>query len=637
MHRKVAWAEGFVMIEPVPSRSNGQQFLQTLAALVLVVASLYWAQKVLIPIALAILFAFVLAPAVIRLQHYGLRRIPAVAVTIMVALAVFAVICWGVAAQLRNLLDEIPRHRAEIDAKLNQLSGVTGGATANLVDTIRDISDKLSVRPAQTVTGREPQPVVLVNDGSSVVTWLASAVGTVLEFVISMFFMIVLLVFMLARREEMRNRFFQAVGRERLVLMSRAVDTAAQRISRYLRMLLLVNFGLGVLWAALLFVIPNGEGGHGVPYPLVWGALLMALRFVPYVGTWVAMIFPVLLSMALSPVGHPWLQALLLTSVFLVLEVLAANVVEPLVFGRNAGVSPVALLVAAVFWSWLWGPVGLVLSTPLTVCLVVLGKYVPQLGALNVLFGSDPPAETGVSYYQRLLVHDEDEATEIVQARLKTHRPAAVFDELILPALILSRRDVEAGLVASADERFVVDVTRGIIDEIVSDAPIDRRAVGWVEVSGNKGANVLILGCPARGEFDELALHMLDQLLPEGNYQTDILSPDALTSEVVDKVRRENPILACISSVPPGGLAQASYLCKRLRKKYPALTILVGRWGQTEDVERTRSRLQEAGALKVVTSLAEMCREIVPLLSLKQRDPTSEMTNTDITPAPSHA
>jgi hypothetical protein len=403
-------------------------------------------------------------------------------------------------------------------------------------------------------------------------------------------------------------------------------------------MLLLVNFGFGVIWAAALFLMPNGEGGHGVPYPLVWGALLTALRFIPYVGTWVAMLFPVLLSMALSPVGHPWLQALLLCSVFLVLELLAANVVEPLLFGHNAGVSPVALLIAAVFWAWLWGPVGLVLSTPLTVCLVVLGKYVPQMGALNVLFGSDPPAETGASYYQRLLVHDEDEATEIVQEKLKTQRPAAVFDHLMLPALVLARRDAEAGLVATADEQFVVDVTRRIVDEIETDTRRDRRAVDQAETPIDQDRRVFMLGCPARGEFDELALHMLDQLLPEGNCQTDILSPDALTSEVVEKVRRENPAVACISSLPPGGLAQACYLCKRLRKQYSTLTILVGRWGQTEDLERTRNRLQEAGALKVVTSLVDMCREIVPLLSLKQPECSSEPSEAnEVSPAASRA
>jgi hypothetical protein len=424
--------------------------------------------------------------------------------------------------------------------------------------------------------------------------------------------------FILARREELRNRFFQAVGRGRLALLSRAVDTAARRISGYLRSLLMINFGLGVTWAACLFLMPNGEGGRGVPYPLVWGALLMALRFIPYVGTWVAMIFPVLLSMALSPVGHPWLQPLLLIGVFLLLELVVAYVVEPLVFGHNAGVSPVALLVAAVFWAWLWGPIGLLLSTPLTVCLVVLGKYVPQLSALNILFGSEPPDETETSFYQRLLVRDEDEAAEIVQERIKTETPEAMFDELMLPALLLARRDAEAGSLHRDDEQFVVDVTRRLVDQIVSDGLRDHRAVGQIETPGEQNGRVLMLGCPARGAFDELALHMLDQLLPEGNYRTEILSPEALTSEVVEKVRQDNPAVACISSLPPGGLAQASYLCKRLRQHFPKLNILVGRWGHTENLELTTQRLEEAGAVKVVTSLLDMRREVLPLLTLTQ-------------------
>jgi predicted PurR-regulated permease PerM len=613
-----------VMAEPFDSRSSGKQFVQTLGGLVLVVASLYWAQRVLVPLALAILLALVLAPAVNRLQRYGLRRIPAVAVTVVVALAVVSCLCWGVAAQLRNLLDEIPRHRAEIDAKLGQLPGDRAGPAAELVDMIRDISDKLRVRPPQTVNGLEPRPVVLVNDGAPLMSWLASAAGTVLEMVVSSFFVIILLVFILARREELRNRFFQAVGRGRLALLSRAVDTAAHRISGYLRTLLMVNFSLGVAWAACLFLMPNGEGGRGVPYPLVWGALLMALRFIPYVGTWVAMIFPVLLSTALSPVGHPWLQPLLLTGVFLLLELAAAYVIEPLVFGHNSGVSPVALLVAAVFWAWLWGPIGLLLSTPLTVCLVVLGKYVPQLSALNILCGSDPATETETSFYQRLLVRDEDEAAEIVHAKLKTETPEAVFDELMLPALLLARRDADAGSLRRDDEQFVTDVTRRLVDQIVSDGLRDHRAVGHIEAVGELNGRVLMLGCPARGAFDELALHMLDQLLPEGDYRTEILSPEPLTSEVIERVRQVNPAVACISSLPPGGLAQACYLCKRLRQHFPKLKILTGRWGQTENLELTTNRLKEAGALKVVTSLLDMRREILPLLTLTQPERAAE-------------
>ena len=431
------------MADPAKSRSGGYHFVLSFGGLVLVVAALYWAQKILVPLALAVLLAFILAPFVAKLQRLGLSRVLAVIVAVTIAFALIGVLLWSVASQLRHLLDEIPRHREEIEAKLRQLPGNQEGPVSKFVEMVRDISDKLRVKPPESVDGKTPQPVVVVNDGSSMVTWVASAVGTLLEFLLGAFFVVILLVFILAHREDLRNRLFQAVGRGQVALLSQATDTATQRISRYLRMQLAINFGTGVLWCICLFLMPNGEGGRGVPYPLLWGVLLAALRFVPYVGTWVAMVFPVLLSMALSPVGHPWLQPVLLTCVFLGLELITANVIEPLVFGHNSGVSPVALLIAAVFWAWLWGPVGLVLSTPITVCLVVMGKYVPQLSLLNILFGSDPPADTETSYYQRLLVHDEDEATEIVQTHLEKNEPTSVYDDLLVPALVLTRRDAE--------------------------------------------------------------------------------------------------------------------------------------------------------------------------------------------------
>jgi hypothetical protein len=442
------------------------------------------------------------------------------------------------------------------------------------------------------------------------------------EFLLSALFMIILLVFMLAKREELRNRFFLAVGDGRLAVMSRAIDTAAQRISRFLRMQLLVNVCIGLVWSVCLLLMPDGGGGLGVSYAFLWGAVLAVLRFVPYVGTFVALAFPLLLSVTFSPVGHPWLQPLLLVGVFLTLELVTFNVIEPLLFGRNTGVSPLALLIAAVFWAWLWGPIGLVLSTPLTVCLIVFGQYIPQLSLLHVLLGPEPPAETEASYYQRLLVRDEDEAMEIVQAHLAAGRPETVYDELLLPALSLARRDAAQGRLGPRDEQFIAEVTRRIVDGVVGQEQCPRTAPDSTASAGPVRLDTRLLGWPARGEPDELALHMLGRMLAADDCRMEIMSEDTLTSEVVQRAGEVQPAVACISALPPGGLSQASYLCKRLRQHFPDLKILVGRWGQTEDFEKAKRQLTDAGATKVVASLVEMLQEVLPVLALHKLERT---------------
>ncbi len=619
------------MSEPYTLRRSSHGTIQNLGNFVLVIACLYWAQRILMPIALAVLLTFILSSFVSRLQRLGLGRIPAVFLVAVVSFALLGCICWVIAAQLRSLLDEIPQHRSEIAAKLKQLQQAGPTPVSNFVDMVNDIVKKIVVEPPRLSEEKEPQPVVVVHDRLPTLSWVASAFSATVELILIILFMAVLTVFMLAQREDLRHRFFQACGEGQLAVMSRAFDVAAQRISSYLRAQLLLNLAYGLTWSLCLFLLPNGEGARGVPYALFWGVLLAALRFIPYIGSWVALSFPLLLSIALSPINHAWLQPLLLISVFLVLELIVANVVEPLLFGRNAGVSPLALLIAAVFWAWLWGPIGLVLSTPLTVCLIVLGKYVPALNLLHVFFGPDPRPEIETRYYQRLLVHDEDEATEIVQARLKERPPESVYDELVLPALTLAHRDTERGSLEPNDEQFILEATRHVVEEVVGpELKTNKIAPGD---NGNTAATdepTRVLACPARGEADELALKMLDQLLRAENFQIETVSSQVLSSEIVEKVREEQPVLACISALPPGGLAQASYLCKRLRVRFPDLKIIVGRWGQSEDVDKMKDRLYASGATKVVASLLEMRQEILPLRRLKKPQANATIENVSV-------
>jgi hypothetical protein len=331
---------------------------------------------------------------------------------------------------------------------------------------------------------------------------------------------------------------------------------------------------------------------------------------------------PVALSLAVFP---SWTQPLLVIALFVVLEPLIFLVVEPLLYGQSAGVSQVALLVAIAFWTWLWGPVGLVLATPLTVCLVVLGKYVPALEFISVLMDDEPALQTDVSYYQRLLAADEAEASEIVQTYLRSNPPDTVYDAVLLAGLAHARRDREHHRLTDEDEQVVLRVTGGILEEL--------RAERGVPASTPPA---VILGCPARDELDELALAMLGDLVTSIPCEMQVTPAGMLSSEIVTLVAEQRPRVACIGFLPPGGLAQARYLCKRLRARFPDLRIVVGRWGATPGIDEARPLLLRDGADVVASTLLETREQLAlcasPGSSPRATPPGTETASASLPP-----
>jgi hypothetical protein len=293
---------------------------------------------------------------------------------------------------------------------------------------------------------------------------------------------------------------------------------------------------------------------------------------------------------------------------FLVLELLTANVVEPLLFGHSTGSSPVALLLAAAFWTWLWGPVGLVLSTPLTVVLVVLGKYVPQLEFFEVLMGDEPALRTHVTYYQRLVARDQDEAGELVEEYAQTHNLDAVYERVLLPALVLARQDRERGELDADNFEFVLRATRDVLD--------DLGAVEQERFPEKADAKASLLACPARDEADEVALLVFARLLEPQGYKVEVFSSHVLAAEVLARIGNECPTVVLVGSLPPGGLAQARYLCKRIKAQCPGVKVAVGRWGEKDNLERMQKRLQASGADFVATTLSDTRTQVVPLLQV---------------------
>jgi hypothetical protein len=500
-----------------------------------------------------------------------------------------------------------------------------GGALEKVQKTVEELKSEIEKNDAPAKL-KGQQPPVVVRPRESFAFWpVPLAVGPMLERFAGVGLVIVLVIFMLFQREDLRNRLIRLVGYGRLTVTTRALEEAGQRISRYLLMQTLINSSFGLAVGFALYLI-------GLPYPILWGFLAAVLRFIPYVGPFAAAIMPSALSLA---VFEGWLWPIVIVGILLALELLNNMVLEPLLYGESAGVSGVGLLVAVAFWTWLWGPVGLILATPLTVCVVVLGKHVPGMDFIGVLISDQPAMESNISYYQRLLAMDQAEAAEIVEEHLKIHPREQIFDAVLLPALKYARRDRDLGRLTEDGEQFVLRATREILEDFTSLTPTSESEATDSLAADEVSAPLLkvrILGCPARDEADELALLMLRQLFVSTRYDVEVMSAAVLTSEVVGMIGAKNPAVIVSATLSSGGLAQTRYLCKRLRARFPNLKLAIGQWGmESED----RNSILLAGADTVGTTMIETREQII---QLSQSSPhSSTPLATAITPFAPHS
>jgi predicted PurR-regulated permease PerM len=589
------------------------------AMVALLVTILSHGQAVLVPVALAVMLTFILTPVVKALERRSLPRIVAVAVVIVLTLGVVGGSGYVLSRQFNDLAAQFPHYAATIKQKFATLRASRTGAIANIQRTIDKVSHELDSQEMETEKKDRPkadgkalevqknvQPVLMVPSEPTDVERFWGLVEPVFAPLARVGIVLVLTIFMLSQREDLRNRFIRVVGQGRVTLTTRTMDEAGQRISRFLLTQSVINAGFGLIVAVALFWI-------GVPYAILWGVTAALLRFVPYVGSLLAMLLPTALAFVLF---DGWSRTLATLGLFLSLDAVTANVIEPLLIGHHTGVSSLALLVSALFWTWLWGPVGLVLSTPLTVCLAVLGKHVPRLELLAVLLGDEPALETDISFYQRLLAGDEDEASEIVEQQLQTTSQEQVFDEVLVPTLLLAERDRVREAISESEQQFVLRATRDIVQHMAdAQARADKAASaanGTASPAGTPRGH--IVGVPARTLGDQVALEMLSQLFDPFTCEIEQLSTATLASEVLMAVEKGSPDLICITALPPGGLTQARYLCKRLRTRFPEVRIVVVRPGVPVDTDKSSQRLTEAGANTVATSLTEARTQATQLL-----------------------
>jgi predicted PurR-regulated permease PerM len=585
----------------IPSSTRASRTLLVVCSCILailVVAALALARTVLIPVALAVMVTFILAPFATRLQRVGLGRIPAVLVVTAVAFLVVGGFGTIVVQQAGSLAAELPGYRDNISQKLAVLRG---GEQGRLWAKAQELHDAIFGPAEQGESSQKPLTVQVRPSGAAQFEAIA---GPVLLFLTHAALVTFLVIFMLLKREDLRNRVIRLVGHGHVTETTQALDDASQRISRFLVMQVAINTAFGLSIALGLFAL-------GVPHAFLWGLLAGGLRFLPYVGTPVAAFLLVLFSVAVFP---NWTQPALVLALFTILEVLAANVVEPVLFGHSTGLSPVALLVAAVFWAWLWGPIGLLLATPLTVCLVVLGRYVSGLRFFDVMLGDEPVLDPHLRFYQRLLARDSDEALDLIEETLREKPPEQVYDDLLVPALALANRDRAHDALPPEDSRVLFRELR----RIVVDIPAQQCPVKELDRStGDNGkTRPVVLGCPAEDDADELVLEMLRQLIEPCAVRLEINSSDSLAAEVLTRVGEENPAVVCIATFPPNGLSNVRYLCKRFRAQFPELKIVVSRPGPIENLEKTRQRLLAAGADVVATSLLETRAQLLPLIQV---------------------
>lgn len=550
---------------------------------VLIVAALNWAEAILVPICLAALLTFVLTPPVMMLER-RIGRITAVLAVVALVFTFLGLAGYGVYRQMIGMGETLPTYRANIRAKIRDVRFVrSNGSFERLERTFKQIQGDLG-QPRAAQSAVSP-PVVVEADrtaGFSAVGWL----GPYVEPLGTAGFVVTLVIFMLLEREKLRDRLIGALGRGHLAVTTRALEEAGARVSRQLVLQTVVNVTYGTLVFGGLYLF-------GVPYALFWGAFGAVLRFIPYIGPLIAAGGPILLALAALP---GWTGPLEVVGFFIVLELFTNLVLETVLYAGAAGISQVSLLIAVAFWTWLWGPLGLLMATPLTVCLVVMGKHVRGLEFVGMLIADRPALTVESTFYQRVLARDQAEASDLVERHLADAPLESLYDALLVPVLNFAERDRTEGRLSAEDEQTVVEVMKELLDTLPT-----AQAAGV----GPQDSRIRVLGVPINGTPDALALRMLGQLLSDLPITFDILETRLMASELIPYLVQNRYAVLCVADLPPSPASKSRYLVKKVRSALPDMRIAVGRWAPPELADETGQPLLDAGASHTAASLRE--------------------------------
>jgi predicted PurR-regulated permease PerM len=622
--------------------SRSRQDWPTLSPLVVlagIVLILYFARAILIPLALALTLNFLLTPLVMFLQKLPMRRAPAVGLALLISLASVGGVGWVVARDLLQVANDLPKYRLNIHNKIEALHYPPESALGRATESVQEIGQEFSNSEASSETSPDappglsasgskagpqtktvarpagPLPVQLIAVPARGLPYLREVLGPALVPLGTTGMVLIFTVFILIKQEDLRDRFLRLAGVAQLHAMTLALDDATRRISRYLVVQFLVNACYGVCFGVGLFFI-------GIPNATLWGVIAGLLRIVPYVGALTATAFPLALALA---VFNGWGPPVLVFLLFAFLELIAANVVEPWLYGVHTGISSLALLVTTVFWTTLWGWAGLVLAIPLTVCVIVLGRYVPRMSFLHILLGDESALSVEAQFYQRLLALDQDDARLIASNFLRGHSLLSLYDEVLVPALTLAEQDRHRGALDERRESFLFLSVSEIISELTvyrseeSSAKSRKVKSRWTSSGpldlpsshAEPAASAIRIFClPANDLADEITSSMLAQLLERGGYGVLSLPVGSPFEEILTHLPPEPQDVICISAVPPFAFAQSRALCQRVRMHLPQSKILAGVWGFSGDLEKAKERFGSTQPDRLVASLAGAIEQI---------------------------
>ncbi len=584
-----------------------------------VIGFAYFAGEILKPLALSVLLSFALTPATRLFERFGLPRVGAVVLTVVIVLGLVVGIGYVVGEQVVLIAKRLPDYQENIETKLRGLITPDQQSTSERLNVMVD-QVRAKLEKPRSERASEPAPIqkVQVVEQPSFQDRLRSSSGPYLEYLGISGFVLVLVLFMLVGREGLRDRIVGLFGARQVGLTTRTMEEIGQRISRYLGTLALVNSSFGL-------VIGLGLALIGLPFALLWGCLAAMLRFIPYVGTAVAFALPLLFSFANFP---GWIQPFEVVALFSAVELVLNSFLEPVIYGKTTGVSALGLLIAAMFWTWLWGTPGLLLSTPLTACLVVLGKSVPSLGFLAILLGEKVELDPDVRLYERLVALDRAGAEEVVEAALKTRPRLAIFDQIVIPTLSRAERDAARGELDESEQTFVWDVIGDVVDRMNGVEQFNLRSAspganGIPIANGNNlaPARMLVVGIAVEDRSDALVMRMLGQVLTASGVDLEVITDAVSPLELAERLAKLSPRVVVASALASRDPRPVRYLVRRLRAQRADLRIVVGRWGEkaTLSASADADRLIELGASQVVFTLADLRDRILGLGSLEKK------------------
>jgi predicted PurR-regulated permease PerM len=580
------------------SRDNSK--LVALLTAVVVVATLYFARVIFIPLSLALLFSLLLTPVVSFLERIHFHRVVAIFTVVLVLAGLGTVAGWKASQEFMDLTNELPTFKTTLLEKVRTLRGSRGQSLKQATAVVSDLEKEMAAQSSETTAGagvkKTPPPLGSSSTRPMAVEIVTPAnplqsVETMLGPIANGSVVIIFTIFILFGREDLRNRVIRLAG-GRLNMITQAMDDAVRRINRYLFLQLLVNAGYGMLIGAALYLI-------GVPSAALWGFCAAIFRFLPYVGAPISALMPILLSLAVFP---GWGHALATAGLYLLLEIVVANAVEPFLYATHVGLSPLAILVAAVFWTLIWEFAGLVLATPLTVCLVVMGRYIPNLKFFNILLGDEPVLEEHTQYYQRLLAADQLEAKQILERCLRDKSLEQVYSSVLIPALVLAEQDRHRNELDEETQNFVYQSTRDIAEELLeAEADQVRKTL--------ESDKLEVLCIPARDEADEVAATLLSQILERKGHTSESLHIGT-SEEMLSQISERAPSMVCISALPPFALGHAKALYATIRAQLPELDIVISICHFDGDPVRAAARLRLGEGHGLFTTLPETVQHI---------------------------